>query len=138
MKTLVALEELAQVAAVVVLLVLAGVPWWVYPLLLVGPDISMVGYLAGPRAGAFSYNLFHHKGVALALILASGLLAAGASTDFAMGPLLVAGLVLYGHSSLDRLLGYGLKYSDSFNRTHLGWIGKGAKAASGASGDRPA
>jgi len=32
--------------------------------------------------------------------------------------------VLYGHSSFDRLCGYGLKYVDDFKHTHLGWIGK--------------
>jgi hypothetical protein len=31
---------------------------------------------------------------------------------------------LLGHSSFDRVLGYGLKYDDDFKHTHLGWIGK--------------
>lgn len=39
----------------------------------------------------------------------------------------LAGLILLGHSSLDRVLGYGLKYADSFKHTHLGWIGGAAK-----------
>jgi hypothetical protein len=26
---------------------------------------------------------------------------------------------------MDRMLGYGLKFSDGFQHTHLGWIGKG-------------
>jgi hypothetical protein len=34
------------------------------------------------------------------------------------------GVILLGHSSLDRALGYGLKYEDSFQNTHLGRIGK--------------
>jgi hypothetical protein len=37
---------------------------------------------------------------------------------------LIAGIVLFGHSAFDRILGYGLKYPDSFNNTHLGRIGK--------------
>jgi hypothetical protein len=36
----------------------------------------------------------------------------------------VAGLVMLGHSSLDRALGYGLKYPDAFQHTHLGTIGR--------------
>jgi hypothetical protein len=39
-------------------------------------------------------------------------------------PLQLAGLILFGHSSMDRVLGYGLKYSDSFQHTHLGMLGK--------------
>ena len=33
------------------------------------------------------------------------------------------GLVWLAHIGSDRLLGYGLKYSDDFQRTHLGWLG---------------
>lgn len=36
-----------------------------YLLLLLGPDISMIGYAGGNKMGAFMYNLFHHKGVAI-------------------------------------------------------------------------
>jgi hypothetical protein len=28
------------------------------------------------------------------------------------------------HVAVDRALGYGLKYPDSFAHTHLGWIGR--------------
>lgn len=80
------------------------------------PDISMLGYLAGPSAGAFTYNLFHHKAVAAA-VLAAGFL-------MHLPVVLFIGLVLYAHSAYDRVLGYGLKYSDSFNHTHLGLVGK--------------
>jgi hypothetical protein len=40
---------------------------------------------------------------------------------------------MLGHSSADRILGYGLKYSDSFHHTHLGWIGR-ARVAAGDQG----
>ena len=36
----------------------------------------------------------------------------------------LAGIILFGHASFDRVLGYGLKYSDSLNKAHLGKIGK--------------
>jgi hypothetical protein len=32
--------------------------------------------------------------------------------------------IVLGHSSLDRVFGYGLKYPDAFQNTHLGRIGK--------------
>ena len=38
--------------------------------------------------------------------------------------LLLIAAVLFGHSSLDRLLGFGLKYNQGFKFTHLGKIGK--------------
>ena len=38
--------------------------------------------------------------------------------------LMFAGTILLGHSSLDRVFGYGLKYPDSFKATHLGMIGR--------------
>jgi hypothetical protein len=41
-------------------------------------------------------------------------------------PLVLAlGLVWLAHIGVDRLLGYGLKYNDNFQHTHLGWIGGG-------------
>lgn len=136
MKTLLKLEELAQFLACVVILAMNGVPWWAYLLLLLGPDISMLGYLVNTRVGAFSYNLFHHKGVAILVAL----IAIGSeglnllmATPRVGEALLLTAVILYGHSSMDRLLGYGLKFGDHFQHTHLGWIGKGAKAASGES-----
>jgi len=38
--------------------------------------------------------------------------------------LLAAGLLLLAHSAFDRVWGYGLKYNDQFNHTHLGMVGK--------------
>lgn len=92
--------------------------WWLFLGLLFAPDISMLGYLAGPRLGALSYNLIHHRALALFLYFL-GL----SSTN---PTLVLAGVILFAHSSLDRVFGYGLKYSDSFQNTHLGKIGKGA------------
>jgi hypothetical protein len=34
------------------------------------------------------------------------------------------GGMLFAHSSLDRVMGFGLKFTDSFNHTHLGVAGK--------------
>ena len=69
MKNLLRLEELTQFLLCAGTLMAADVAWWVYPLLLLGPDIGMLGYLVSPRVGAITYNLLHHKAVA-ALVLA--------------------------------------------------------------------
>ena len=38
--------------------------------------------------------------------------------------LFLLGIFLFAHSAFDRIFGYGLKYADAFQHTHLGWIGK--------------
>ncbi len=127
MKKLLKLEELAQLLICIVVLVMNDMPWWIYLLLALGPDIGMLGYLVGPRTGAFTYNLLHHKGIAL---LVAGIGMGSVELSLVWGTplighaLLMASVVLYGHSCMDRMLGYGLKFGDSFQHTHLGWIGK--------------
>jgi hypothetical protein len=126
MKTLLKLEELAQCLACVLVLVFIGVPWWAYVLLALGPDVGMAGYLVGQRTGAFTYNLLHHKGVAL-LLLASGLVVELANMLTNVQTWIIpAAVILFGHASLDRVFGFGLKFGDSFHHTHLGWIGRGS------------
>lgn len=93
-----------------------GGPWLLaIPLLLV-PDVSMVGYLAGPRTGAMTYNLVHNWAVGL------GVLGIGLASDVTAVSIL--GAILIGHVGMDRALGYGLKLPTSFQDTHLGRIGK--------------
>jgi hypothetical protein len=94
----------------------AGGPWLLLVPLLLIVDVSMVGYLAGPRVGATVYNLAHNQ--------ATGLLVLGAGVVWALSPLVLAGAVLVGHSGMDRLAGYGLKYPTAFGDTHLGRIGR--------------
>jgi hypothetical protein len=92
--------------------------WGLYLGLFFVPDISFALYAVSTKAGAFAYNILHHKGVMAALMLA-GL--------FLMDDLLIKmGMIFMAHSCFDRILGYGLKYQDSFAHTHLGWIGKHA------------
>ena len=91
------------------------VAWWWFPVLFFAPDLSMIGYALSPQTGAFTYNLVHHKAVALMVYV----------LGFWLGVTWVqlAGVILFAHSSLDRVLDYGLKYPDSFQHTHLGMIG---------------
>jgi len=117
MKNILKLEEAALFGFSIYALSTLQAEWWWYVLLALGPDISMLGYLAGNKIGAATYNLFHHKGVAIA-VLVSGLLLPQLLT------LVVIGIVLFGHSSMDRMFGYGLKTNEGFKYTHLGIIGK--------------
>jgi hypothetical protein len=93
-----------------------GFPVWLWVILFFSPDLSMLGYLVNSRIGAFTYNLFHHRAVALIL----------AAIGFFMhiDILITSGILLVAHSSFDRMLGYGLKFPDDFKHTHLGEIGK--------------
>jgi hypothetical protein len=75
----------------------------------------MVGYLGGTRLGAMLYNVAH------ATLLPALLVGLGWWQHWTS--LLAIGLVWLAHIGLDRLMGYGLKYSDHFQHTHLGWIG---------------
>jgi hypothetical protein len=89
--------------------------WWWFAGLLLSPDISMLAYLINPRIGAAIYNLAHHKGVAISVYLIG---------IYLKNPgIQLAGIILFAHSSMDRIWGYGLKFPDSFNHTHLGIIG---------------
>jgi len=89
----------------------SGGSWLLFVVLLLAPDLSMLGYLAGSRAGAAVYNVIHTY--TLPVILA-GLGMLGANSV-----LISASLILFAHISMDRLLGYGLKYPGGFKDTHL-------------------
>lgn len=111
------MEELAMtiIALFMIYKLNIGISWWVCLLLFFTPDISMLGYLVNNQIGAISYNLFHSKAIAIAIII----------IGVVMGNnyLIFAGLILFGHSSFDRIMGYGLKHFTGFNHTHLGIIG---------------
>lgn len=86
-------------------------PLWLFALLALAPDLSMVGYAAGTRVGSWTYNVFHTYTLPIALC---GLGFVG-KTDLAV----LVGLVWAGHIGADRLVGYGLKYETGFRETHL-------------------
>ena len=119
MKNSLRIEEFLMFLSSIYLFNLLDYEWWLFLALFLAPDLSMLGYIISPKIGAYAYNLFHHKGVALAIYLL------GIYTG--VNELQLVGLILFGHSSFDRIMGYGLKYEDSFNHTHLGLIGKAKK-----------
>jgi hypothetical protein len=116
MNNLIKLEELAQFLLAIILFSQLDFAWWVFPACLLLPDLSMVGYLSNPKTGALIYNIFHHKFLAIAVFIVGFLLNIPVVT--------LTGIILFGHSAMDRFLGYGLKFNDNFKNTHLGWIGE--------------
>ena len=110
------LEGAAAFAAGLALYGWLGGPWLLAIPFLLLPDLSAVGYLRGPRLGAFTYNLVHNWAIGL------GVLGLGVAADST--PLLIAGAVLVAHTGMDRAVGYGLKLSTSFHDTHLGRMGR--------------
>ena len=116
MKNLLKLEELSLLGLALFLFSGLDYGWGWYALLFLTPDLSMVGYMANPHLGAWTYNLIHHKGLAVALYVLGSL----SSVPW----LMFAGTLLLGHSSFDRVFGYGLKHEDAFQNTHLGRIGR--------------
>lgn len=112
------LEALAVAAISAVLYARAGASWWLFAALWLAPDLSMLAYVTGrPCWGARIYNAFHNY-------LLPGLLVA-ASLVLPTRGLLPVALIWINHIAVDRLLGFGLKYSDGFGFTHLGRAGRG-------------
>ena len=115
MKKIVQAEELAMFGLAIFLFYFQlDYAWWLFWALLLAPDLSMLGYAVNTKLGAFTYNLAHHKATAI-IIWCSGIY-------FHDDTSMLAGLILFGHSSMDRVFGYGLKYPDAFKHTHLGWM----------------
>lgn len=111
MKPLLQLEEMAEFLFSIFLFAQLPFSWWVYLLLLFIPDLSLIALASGPRLGSVIYNLIHHKALALGLFVLGALLQ--------LPPLSLAGVILLGHTSLDRILGFGLKDGDTFTHAHL-------------------
>jgi hypothetical protein len=115
-RALLRLEGLAVLALATAAYAQWGAGWGWFAALFLLPDVSFLGYLAGPRMGALSYNAAHSYAGPLVL-LAFGMLGA-------MPALLAAALVWCAHIGFDRALGFGLKYAHGFSATHLGRVGR--------------
>jgi hypothetical protein len=105
------LEGLALLAGAVALYFEAGFGWVWLPVLFLAPDLSMLGYLAGPRVGALCYDAVHTTVLPIALGVAGVLGGSELAQQLA--------LIWLAHIGFDRLLGYGLKYPTAFRDTHL-------------------
>lgn len=116
MNIIIKLEEIALFALGVYFFSLLSFKWWWFLILILASDLSMLGYILGNKSGAFFYNVFHHKGVAVLFYILG--------SYFIIEDLQLAGIILFSHSAMDRIFGYGLKYEKGFKYTHLGEIGK--------------
>ena len=114
MKSILKLEELLQFTLGIYLFSTLSYAWWLFLVLILLPDIGMLGYLVNTKTGALTYNVFHHKGLAI-LILLIGIY-------FKIEVMQLIGIILFSHAALDRVFGYGLKYADNFKNTHLGHL----------------
>ena len=115
-RVLLRLEGLALLAAMVVLYSTRGGPWWLFAVLFLAPDLSFAAYLAGARIGAIVYNAVHVTAVPIVLLMAGLVFDQPLTASIA--------IIWLAHIGMDRAAGYGLKYPDAFNHTHLGRIGK--------------
>lgn len=96
-------------------LTLGGELLWLVPLLLL-VDVTMLGYLGGPRLGALVYNLAHNWAAGIVVLAVAWLTASPV--------IALAGAILVAHTGMDRAAGYGLKYPTAFADTHMGRIGR--------------
>lgn len=90
----------------------AGTSWWLFVILLLIPDIFMVGYLKNSTLGALLYNIGHTYIVPFLLL--------GAFFLFHIPALFPISIIWIAHISMDRMLGFGLKLDTGFKDTHLG------------------
>ena len=109
------LEAAALLTGALIAYSTTGQHWWLVPVVVLLPDLAMTGYVGGTRIGAFLYNLAHATPMP-AMVIGLGW--------WQHRPLVLGlGLVWLAHIGLDRLMGYGLKYDDHFQHTHLGILG---------------
>jgi hypothetical protein len=113
-RTLLHIEGFAVFVAAIVLYAQQGYNWWAFALLLLAPDLAMVGYLLNQRTGTIAYNIFHTYSLPIILGLLSFFF------GWALG--LQLALIWFAHIGMDRTVGYGLKYTSGFKDTHLGRV----------------
>lgn len=115
-RTLLRLEGAAALALAIGAYSTLGYGWILFAALLLLPDLSMLGYIAGPQVGALAYNFAHSYITPVAI---------GAAAWFSGSePAVAAALIWTAHIGMDRMLGYGLKLPTGFRNTHLGQIGR--------------
>jgi hypothetical protein len=111
MEILIQIEELTMFLGCIYLFSRLNYKWWWFPVLLLIPDLGMIGYTIGSTVGAVIYNIIHFKGTAVAIGLCG--LSKGNRK------LMLIGIILLAHATMDRSIGTGLKYFDGFWHTSL-------------------
>ena len=113
-KTLLHIEGATVLVVSVLLYGQSGGNWLLFALLVLAPDLSMLGYLAGNSVGATVYDVVHSYPLPAALAVYGWLSGNPLALQLA--------LIWLAHIGGDRLLGYGLKYPTGFKDTHLGRV----------------
>ncbi|WP_044402090.1 DUF4260 domain-containing protein [Lacinutrix sp. Hel_I_90] len=111
MKNTLRIEELLQFILGIYFFSVLDYQWWWFLVLILLPDIGMIGYIINSKIGAVTYNFMHNKAVAIVFWLI------GIYID--IGVVELIGIILFTHAAMDRMFGFGLKYADSFYNTHL-------------------
>ena len=105
------LEGAALLIAALIAYARLDFSWWTFALLFLAPDLALIPYMLNRRVGSLVYNLLHTT--VFPLILAVYGLLAGSD------PVLRVALIWFAHIGMDRMVGYGLKYSEEVKATHL-------------------
>ncbi len=110
-KIMLHLEALAVFIATIAIYFNQGFGTLTFVVLLLAPDLAFVVYAMDKKAGIHAYNLAHFVAFPAALI---GISIIG---DWSTG--VQFGLIWLAHITMDRSIGYGLKYTDDASHTHL-------------------
>ena len=120
-KVLLHLEGAAVLALAGALYWQRGASGWLFALLLLAPDLSMLGYLVNVRVGSVIYNGVHTYVAPLSVLLIGWWLS--------LPSVIAVGLIWVAHIGMDRMLGYGLKYPTAFKETHFNFSTRPADKA---------
>lgn len=105
------LEGLTVFVAAILLYANQGGSAVAFILLLLVPDVSMIGYKVNIRIGSIVYNLVHTYALPALLV--------GLALALNVPVLLQIAFIWFAHIGMDRTVGYGLKYPTDFKDTHL-------------------
>lgn len=120
-RILVRVEGLAMLVGAVLTYQAIDASWLLFAAVFLVPDLALIGYVAGPRKGAYAYNSVH-------TYIGPAVLAALAYLGVVPRAWPMC-LIWIAHIGMDRALGLGLKFSSAFQDTHLGRIGRPARTA---------
>jgi hypothetical protein len=98
------------IGSLLIYLFLSG-NWIIFLVLLLAPDIFMIGYLKNSQVGSIIYNIGHVYAWPIVLIII------GILIKFNL--LILFSLIWMAHIIMDRAMGYGLKYPSDFKDTHM-------------------
>jgi hypothetical protein len=113
-KLLLHIEGAAALVVAALLYGQSGGSWLLFALLILAPDLSMVGYLAGNSTGALVYDIVHCYALPVALAVYGWLSGNTLALQLA--------LIWIAHIGADRMVGYGFKYPTGFRENHLGRV----------------